>query len=246
MLRHAIVCTAAAALLAAGCNRDRQARAARTLPAPESATPDFPAPATDVAFLQAAAMGGLAEVELGTLAMHRAESEEVRRLARMMVDDHTAINSRVAEIARARNVVLPSQPSTPSQMVSQQLQQLEGNEFDRLYLRKMVEDHERAIVMYESRANLAEDPRVRDHASGTLPMLRNHLELARGLVVQVGSPTIPGTDPTIRPRWTEPLAPDQPRQPSSPTPTQPVQPAEPTPTEPGQPRDPADPGAPPR
>jgi putative membrane protein len=54
----------------------------------------------DRLFVHAAAIGGMAEVELGELARERAQGEAVKEFARRMVEDHGKANDRLVSIAK--------------------------------------------------------------------------------------------------------------------------------------------------
>lgn len=49
-------------------------------------------------FVRKAATGGLAEVQLGQMALQRAASPEVKQFAQQMVDDHTKANNELRQI----------------------------------------------------------------------------------------------------------------------------------------------------
>jgi len=58
------------------------------------------------------------------------------------------------------------------------LRSVTGNEFDRIYMRMMVDDHEKAVALFIS-ASQSNDTEVRAFAVKTLPTLKEHLTHAR-------------------------------------------------------------------
>ncbi len=58
-----------------------------------------PAPVTDSGFVQMAASGGLAEVQLGKVAQQKATNAEVKQFGQRMVTDHTKANKDLAAAA---------------------------------------------------------------------------------------------------------------------------------------------------
>src|SRR5688572_22529961 len=62
----------------------------------------------DAEFAVEAADAGLLEVQLGTLALTKASSPEVKRFAQMMVDDHTKANNELKALAQQKNISLPT------------------------------------------------------------------------------------------------------------------------------------------
>src|ERR671927_190101 len=63
--------------------------------------------AADEKFATAAAVGGLAEVELGRLAAQKGASDEVRQFGQRMVDDHSKANQDLTQVASAKGLTLP-------------------------------------------------------------------------------------------------------------------------------------------
>src|SRR4051812_9428759 len=61
---------------------------------------------SDREFVDKAALGNLLEVNLGQVALQRAESPDVKRFAQRMIDDHTAANTKLTNIARGKGVTL--------------------------------------------------------------------------------------------------------------------------------------------
>jgi putative membrane protein len=62
---------------------------------------------SDQRFVREAAEGGMAEVALGRLALERASSDEVKKFAQRLLDDHSRANQELARLARAKGVALP-------------------------------------------------------------------------------------------------------------------------------------------
>jgi putative membrane protein len=92
-------------------------------------------------FTQQAAVAGMAEVELGRLAQQRASNARVKDFARMMVRDHSKANDELKQVAKAQNIQLPTQLDQKHRDLMMRLQQLRGADFDREYMRAMVDGH---------------------------------------------------------------------------------------------------------
>jgi len=63
----------------------------------------------DKSFAKEAAMGGMAEVELGKLAQQNAQNDEVKQFGARMEQDHTAANQQLMQILAAKDVTVPTQ-----------------------------------------------------------------------------------------------------------------------------------------
>ena len=62
----------------------------------------------DRKFMEKAAQGGMAEVELGKLATQKASASEVKQFGQRMVDDHSKANDQLKQIATSKGVNLPT------------------------------------------------------------------------------------------------------------------------------------------
>ncbi len=66
-------------------------------------------PTSDRKFMDKAAQGGMAEVELGQLAQQNGQSAEVKSFGKRMVDDHSKANDQLKDTAQKLGIALPSQ-----------------------------------------------------------------------------------------------------------------------------------------
>ncbi|WP_437936199.1 DUF4142 domain-containing protein [Sorangium sp. So ce341] len=133
----------------------------------------------DREFVEKAGQGGLLEVRLGQVAQQRAASPEVKRFAQRMVDDHSAANKRLAQIAQQKGVLVPQELDKDHREKVDKLSQKTGTEFDRAYMSAMVDDHEDDVAKFEKASKEAKDADVKGFAAATLPQLREHLAMAK-------------------------------------------------------------------
>lgn len=136
------------------------------------------APAFDSQVITQAAQSNNAEIQTSQLALQRATSNEVKQYAQQMIDEHTAANQQLAQIAAQYGVTLPTTPPPTEAAVAQRLAQLSGVAFDRAYLEAQVNAHQRTATLFQSALpQLTEQP-VRSYVSALLPRVENHLEMA--------------------------------------------------------------------
>jgi len=133
----------------------------------------------DQTFLKKAAQGGMAEVELGQLAVQKASSDQVKQFGQRMVDDHSKANDQPKQLAQQEHVKLPTQPSAKDKATKAKLENLSGKEFDEAYMSDMLKDHKKDVAEFERESKNAKDPAVKDFAEQTLPTLREHLKQAQ-------------------------------------------------------------------
>ena len=134
---------------------------------------------SDRKFIEEAAQGGMAEVQLGKLAADKASSADVKKFGQKMVDDHSKADDQLKQLATSKGVTLPTSLDKSSQREMDKLSKLSGADFDREYMKTMVSDHKKDVSEFKSEASKAKDPEVKQFASSTLPTLEDHLNLAQ-------------------------------------------------------------------
>jgi putative membrane protein len=130
-------------------------------------------------FIQLAALAGTKEIELGKLAAQKGQSEAVRNFGSMMVNDHTRADKDLRALAGTKSITITLKSDTlrPEQnykLAAKQLNLLEPDKFDRAYLVTMLDDHKRAVALFQLGA-ASKDTTVRAYAERYLPKLRDHL-----------------------------------------------------------------------
>src|SRR5207248_3160534 len=125
------------------------------------------------------------EVKLGEYAMTAASSEAVKKFGKRMVDDHSKANKELKTLAADKGVTLPSTLDKKCQEVYDKLAKIKGAEFDKEYMRHMVEDHEKDVAKFQTAAKSLQDPDLKAWALKTLPTLNEHLRMAKEIHGQV-------------------------------------------------------------
>lgn len=154
----------------------------------------------DSEFAVKAADAGLAEIELGKMALARASDQRVKDYAQMMIDDHNKSNDELMTIAAKKNITLPPVPSEDHAKNMRDLQDLSGREFDNAYINQMVRDHGNVVSLFEDAAKGANDADLKSFASKTLPVLQGHHERAKELrdSLDGGTTGVAGQQPETR------------------------------------------------
>jgi putative membrane protein len=98
-----------------------------------------------------------------------------------MTDDHTQANQDLKQIAAQENLTLPTQPESSAQTEAKRLQQANGSAFDHEYVEHMVKDHEKDVAAFRKEAQSGQDPAVKGFAQKYLPVLEQHLQMAKSL-----------------------------------------------------------------
>ena len=130
----------------------------------------------DKEFINKAAEGGMAEVKLGELAASKAQSPEVKAFGQRMVVDHGKANTDLKALAAEKNVTLPADVNSEQKAMYDKLSKLSGAEFDKEYVKGMVEDHEKDVAEFKKESTGADGSEVKAFAAKTLPTLESHLD----------------------------------------------------------------------
>lgn len=133
----------------------------------------------DRQFLNEAAEGNKAEVELGQLAQQKASSDDVKKFGQRMVDDHTKAGQQVDQLASEKGVNVPDKLSAKDQATKARLEKLSGKQFDEAYMRDMVRDHAKDVSAFQREARTAKDSDVKSYAQNTVGTLQDHLKMAK-------------------------------------------------------------------
>ena len=135
----------------------------------------------DLAFMNDAGPGGVAEVELGRLAVERGASAEIKQFAQQMIEDHSKAGEKLKKLAQQKKVTLPPEILPQAKQTKEKLAKLSGSEFDQAYVKAMVEMHVKDVTAFEAVAKTGTDADVKAFATETLPTLKHHLQMIRDL-----------------------------------------------------------------
>jgi len=130
-------------------------------------------------FLVQAIASNVAEVKMAERALKASKNDEVRKFALKMIADHTKNRELLMDIAKQEKVAVVEGLEKERQAKMDQLNKLEGEEFDREYMRLMVDEHEKALKLYEDGAKSAKNDKLRDIATKTATSVKSHMEEAR-------------------------------------------------------------------
>jgi putative membrane protein len=98
-------------------------------------------------FAQNMFMANLAEVQMGQLGVQHATSPQVKAFAQMMVTEHTKANQELVPVAKQLEVQQPTALDEKHQAIADRLSKLHGAEFDKAFMKAMVDAHREAAAM---------------------------------------------------------------------------------------------------
>lgn len=137
----------------------------------------------DAAFLDEATSINRAEIRISQLAVTQSNEPSIRQLGQEMIDDHTKANEVLKELCGAKGLVYPTSDtlSVAAQKKYDELAKLKSPKFDKVYLSGLIDDHKKAIKLFEREFKYGEDAEFRTWANTTIPTLKRHLESAQAL-----------------------------------------------------------------
>ncbi len=131
----------------------------------------------DKSFMDQAAQANASEIQAALLAESKAQNPDAKDFGKLMIFDHTEIGADMAAMAERLGVTLPIGPGQQGRQQMDQLEKMQGASFDRTCMRDQVEDHEKAVALFQKEAKSSNDE-VANFAKIALPILEQHLALA--------------------------------------------------------------------
>jgi putative membrane protein len=148
---------------------------------------------TVAAYVPAAAMADMYEIEAGKIALQRSKSPQVKHLAQMIIDDHTAMSNKMkAALPQAAPGVTP--PTGLDDRRTGMINNLKAagdSDFDLAYLHQQLAAHTEAVTLHSEYAKAGDNPALKQLASDAVPMIQKHLseiKTAGGAKLQAMSP----------------------------------------------------------
>ena len=131
---------------------------------------------TDTNFINQAAAGGLAEVQLGELAAKKGGTSAVRRFGQQMVSDHTPVNQQLMALAQSKQLSPSTTLDAPNQQTYDTLNGLRGRAFDQQYLPGQLTAHQDQLTLFQTEAQTGTDPDVKAFAAKGEGMIQQHVD----------------------------------------------------------------------
>lgn len=134
-------------------------------------------------FVDAAAQGGINEIESSKLAMEKSSAADVKAFATKMVGDHTKANQELMALAKKLDIEVPDE-ATLTAKAKKMILEMRDESFDKAYANNQVNAHEETVALFKKEAESSDKPELKAFAQKTLPHLEEHLEMANKLQAQ--------------------------------------------------------------
>ena len=134
-------------------------------------------PAADKRFAMMVAQTDIAELQVSNMALQKSNSDEVKKLAQKLIDDHTKTTDSMKEIASKKGMTLPTETDAKHKALAAKLQNESGAQFDKDYVTANSMDHHKVVAAFEKEANTGQDPDIKGFASQYLPAIQEHTKM---------------------------------------------------------------------
>jgi putative membrane protein len=131
-------------------------------------------------FLEKAVEGDNSEIMLGRLAAEQAQSPAVRDFCNTLVNDHRQAREEIRQLGGQFGIGANRDVAPEAREERDKLMELRGREFDREFVRYMVDDHRKDVREFREESQEHHGP-VSALAQRQLPTLREHLRMALAL-----------------------------------------------------------------
>lgn len=163
--------------------------------------PSQPSQMSEARFLSTVSVSGQYEVQSSELVLQESRNPDIRQFAQHMIQDHTKANEELRSLTHtpATTSSLQSPPGAtkdvkqnpaldaahaldPTHMeMLNQLRRAKGDDLDRLYALQQLQEHQQAVKLFQDYAQSGQEAQLRQFAQNTLPVLEQHLEMAKKL-----------------------------------------------------------------
>jgi len=138
----------------------------------------------DGKFLVKAAEIDLAEINLGRLALQRSGRPDIRQFANQLVQDHSQNLQQLNQMANAHQWATGERMDQEHQQLFMKLAAMQGEQFDKEFVQKMIEGHKKAAELFEHASQNAQHDEIKQFAAQTLKAIKQHEQIAQRLAGQ--------------------------------------------------------------
>jgi putative membrane protein len=132
-------------------------------------------------FVKQAAAGGEYEIRSSKLALKQSKSEDVKRIAQRLIDDHTKAGKALKATVKEAGVKakIPEKLDQKHQTMMDELKKAKGTaaDFDKIYLDQQLSAHQDAIALFSGYAESGDNDKLKSFAEATLPTLQEHQQM---------------------------------------------------------------------
>lgn len=130
-------------------------------------------------FVTRAATLCTAEIKMSKMADKHASDEKVKEFALRLTNDHAKMCEQLEEVAGKMKVIVLPEFTKDIRGTLEGLAARTGAQFDTAYMTRIVQDHEKAVKLFEIQAENTTNEDLKKFCNDALPRLQEHLKQAR-------------------------------------------------------------------
>ena len=135
-------------------------------------------PTTAAAFVPAATIANMYEIQAAQIAAQRGRASEVKDFARMIIQDHTQIGQQMQKTlaSAGANVQPPADLDDRRKGMIENLKAAGDSDFDLAYLHQQLAAHIEALALMDRYASGGDNAALKALAAQTKPVIQKHLD----------------------------------------------------------------------
>ena len=145
---------------------------------------------TPADFLGQVSASNKLQVQLGTLAIEKAEDPTVKDLGKRMATNHTAIEVLVASLGNSEQLELVATPDPAAAALFASLSALSGTAFDKAYTTSLDPSQKDALEMFRWESDHGTNDAIKAFATQTAPIIATQQRISEKLYLEVNKEEI--------------------------------------------------------
>ena len=133
----------------------------------------------DQKFIECAATMDQFQIQAARLAERQASDDQIKQFARQIAQDRQQSSQQLQQAAQQAGIRVSQQLKPAQQAMLQDLQQLQGEDFDRAWLYGNVAGQTIGVLQYRDAARECQNEQLKQYAQQTLPTIQKHLQRAQ-------------------------------------------------------------------
>ena len=126
------------------------------------------------------AQANISEINIAKLAEEKSKNDQVKTLAKKMMDDHSKALDELKQLAQMKGMTLPTETDRQQKLVENRLTALSGEKFDKQYVEQIAErarkgEHKLLLQV----GSKAQDMELKNYATKTLAVIESQQQLVR-------------------------------------------------------------------
>ena len=126
------------------------------------------------------AQANISEINIAKLAEEKSKNDQVKTLAKKMMDDHIKALDELKQLAQMKGMTLPTETDRQQKLVENRLTALSGEKFDKQYVEQIAErarkgEHKLMLQV----GSKAQDMELKNYATKTLAVIESQQQLVK-------------------------------------------------------------------